>query len=479
MYIYKEKEIRQADSKANLNGLSLETLMESAGRGLYYKIKKLIKPNQKILILSGTGNNGGDGIVLARYLKQNQFLVDLVFPFGGPKSDVAKKHLRYYESIGYTWSLKINDDHYDVIIDCMLGVGTKLPLRETYIKVVEWCNEQCGLKISVDLPTGVLSDSGQCDLAFHAHYTFALHGVKPSAYLLPSGKYYGKIDYVDIGLPQTSKWKIWSEQDVKKTLHKRDAYSHKGTFGTGLLIAGTDEMPGSAVLAAKGALKMGIGKLIVGTSKFASNIIAQHVPEATFSFDALDKLAIGKIPERIHAIAIGPGLTEQVKIEQALDTIWKSEIPVILDAGALIKRNYPKRTAPIIITPHPGEFSRLTNISTYEIQQNRIEYAKQYATDHGVIVVLKGTHTVIAFPDGTGLINLTGNAGLAKGGSGDTLVGMLLAFICSEKNMKAAVANAVYLHGRCADILVKEENERSIVASQLSKVIGKVLKEIE
>lgn len=142
MYIYKEKEIRQADSKANLNGLSLETLMESAGRGLYYKIKKLIKPNQKILILSGTGNNGGDGIVLARYLKQNQFLVDLVFPFGGPKSDVAKKHLRYYESIGYTWSLKINDDHYDVIIDCMLGVGTKLPLRETYIKVVEWCNEQ-------------------------------------------------------------------------------------------------------------------------------------------------------------------------------------------------------------------------------------------------------------------------------------------------------------------------------------------------
>lgn len=475
MYIYKEKEIREADLRANQNGLPVETLMESAGRGLFYKIKEIVTPNQKILILSGTGNNGGDGIVLARYLKQHDYQVDLVFPFGEPKSEVARKHLQFYQSVGFTWSQNIPEEKYDVIIDCMLGVGTKLPLRDTYKTVVEWCNNQDGVKIAVDLPTGVMADSGECDISFQAQYTFALHGIKPSAFLIPSGKYYGKVDSVDIGLPQTSKWKVWTEQDVKYSLHKRDPFSHKGTFGTGLLVAGTDEMPGSAVLAASGAMKMGIGKLMVGTSKYVASLIVQQVPEATFTFNGLDKLADGEILERIHGIAIGPGLTDQEKIERALSNIWKTDLPVVLDAGALYKRTYPKRDAPIIITPHPGEFSRLTNLSTKEIQKNRLEYASNYALEHGVIVVLKGLNTVIAFPDGTGIINPTGNAGLAKGGSGDTLTGMILALICTEQDIKAAVANAVYLHGLCADELMKSENERTIVASQLPDVLGKVL----
>jgi len=477
MHIYTEAEIRQADKEASIHGLSENALMETAGRSLFQRIVTLVSKQDRILILAGRGNNGGDAIVLARYFLQNGYNAELVFPFGLPKSKTAKEHFSYYKSLGFSYCEKVHtDEKYDVIIDGLLGVGVKLPLSDNYLELLRYCNNEKSLRISIDLPTGVQADSGKTDYAFHAHYTFSLHGFKPSAFLLPAAKYYGKKDVLDIGLVHRSKWRIWSKEDVKGTLGRRDRFSHKGTFGTGLLIAGSDDMPGSMLLAAMGAMHLGVGKLIIGTTKFAASIACSNLPEATYWFNGLEKCANGEFPEDIRACAIGPGISNKSLVEKAVNHLMERDIPLVLDAGALFDRKYSKRAAPLVITPHPGEFARILGMSTEKVQQERISLASSYAQEHQIIVVLKGADTVIAYPDGTGVINPTGNSGLAKGGSGDTLTGMLLAMLSTEKDAYSAVANAVYIHGMCADELVKVQDERSISASQIANIIGTVLR---
>ncbi|OUM89874.1 MAG: NAD(P)H-hydrate dehydratase [Caldibacillus debilis] len=296
--------------------------------------------------------------------------------------------------------------------------------------------------------------------------------------MYPSGKYYGKISVLDIGLPHSSKWRVWGREDVRRTLKRRDPFSHKGSFGTGLLVAGSDEMPGCAILAGSAAMRVGIGKLMIGTTKYAASIVSPRLPEATYwqinhqSGEAL------RLPEGVDAVAVGPGIADADFIERFLTEIWPKAIPLVLDAGALQPRNWTKRKAPTVITPHPGEMARLTGLKVEEIQRNRIKVASDFAVRNGMIVVLKGKDTVIALPDGTGFVNLTGNPGLAKGGSGDALTGMILGLVASEPDPVAAVANAVYLHGLCADELLKEESERAIMAGDISATIGRVLRSL-
>lgn len=277
----------------------------------------------------------------------------------------------------------------------------------------------------------------------------------------------------------SGKWRIWKKEDVQTTFLKREADAHKGTFGTGLLFAGCDEMPGSAMLASLGAMRAGIGKLAVATTSFASSIIATRVPECTYVHDGLTKVAEGMQLDEYKAVAMGPGLADEEAIERALQTLWASDLPLILDAGALTKRRYPNRQAPIIVTPHPREFSRMTGLAVQYIQQNRMQVAADFSLANNVITVLKGQNTVMAFPDGEVLVNETGNVGLAKGGTGDTLTGMLLAFLSSYQDVKAAVANAVYMHGASADYYLKDRAATSMLASDVSENLAYVMKEFE
>lgn len=479
MYVYTEHEIRTADKEAERNGLSPIVLMENAGRSLFDKAVSFLNKNQRILVLAGKGNNGGDGIVLFRYLKLNGFQAELAFPLGMPKSDCAKHHFSFVQQNGFDTvkEREYEKKHYDVIIDALLGVGTKHPLRDDVKKLIEWINKKDAFVISIDLPTGVLADSGEVSTAVKADLTISLHGFKRSAFLLPSSSYYGHKEVVSIGLTQKGKWKVWTEQDVKRTWPVFPNFSHKGTFGTGYIIAGSDEMPGSALLAAKGAVRAGIGKLVVGTTRFAASVIAGEVPEATYKLDGLQKAGKDDFPPKISVCAIGPGIIPGKEAEKAVQAVLKTDLPVILDAGALSKRTYPKeRKKPIVLTPHPGEFSRLTGLSVEEIQQQRIEYASKFATEENVIVVLKGQYTVIAFPDETGIIQTTGNIALGKGGSGDVLTGMITAFLSFYQDEKAAVANAVYLHGLCADYYVKDKAARTMLASDIPELLPLVMK---
>ena len=477
MYIYKAKDIREADAAAEAQGLDPVTLMENAGRAIYETLSARIDKSRRILILSGSGNNGGDGIVLARYLKQNGYKADLDFPLGEAKTDTAKAHFEYFRNLGFRAAPA--QGNYDVIVDALFGIGTRLPLPEKVTSVIDWANKQEAYKIAIDVPTGVLADSGTVQQAFKADLTLSLHGYKPSAFLEGSLDYYGETQALDIGLPHTSGWKVWSASDVRSTMAKRKGNAHKGTFGTGLLIAGSDEMPGSCLLASLGCMKSGIGKLTVATSRYAAAIIASKVPECTYSFDGLGKLADGEHPSGVNAIAIGPGLTEMDKVKKAVDTLLTGTIPVILDAGALHKREYPEGGPAVVVTPHPGEFSRMTGMTTDEIQRNRLQAAANYAKEHNAITVLKGRNTVVAHPDGRLAVNPTGNPALAKGGTGDTLTGMILSFVCQRMDPFAAAINAVYLHGACADKWTETKSAAAMTASDLSSLLPAVMKDYE
>ncbi len=272
---------------------------------------------------------------------------------------------------------------------------------------------------------------------------------------------------------------FWTEEHVRATLPERDAESHKGTYGTALLLAGSDDMPGAALLAGLGAMRSGLGKLVIGTSESVIPLIVPVLPEATYWRDGWKKAAGAELEEAYRAIAIGPGLPQTESVQQAVDHVLTADCPVILDAGALAKRTFPKREAPVILTPHPGEFSRMTGMPVNELQKKRAEYAKEWAAQLQTVIVLKGNQTVIAFPDGDCWLNPTGNGALAKGGTGDTLTGMILGMLCCHEDPKHAILNAVYLHGACAELWTDEHSAHTLLAHELSDILPRVWKRFE
>ncbi|WP_433745663.1 NAD(P)H-hydrate dehydratase [Falsibacillus pallidus] len=281
-----------------------------------------------------------------------------------------------------------------------------------------------------------------------------------------------------IGGMQGMKEKIteWTEEKIRKTLPIRGEDSHKGTYGTGLLVAGSTDMPGAAIISSQAAMRSGIGKLMVGTSEDVIPSIIPVLPEATYWRNGLDHLVSDGIQQEFRAAAIGPGLPPEEKVEKALQKLLERDIPLIIDAGALekIPSTFQDRKSPVILTPHPGEFSRITGVSIEKVQSERVELAKEWAEKLNAVIVLKGNKTVTAFPDGEAFFNPTGNAALAKGGTGDALTGMLLGMLCCHEDYRYGVLNGVYLHGACADRWVKENSAHTLLAHELSGLLPQV-----
>ncbi|OXS80098.1 bifunctional ADP-dependent NAD(P)H-hydrate dehydratase/NAD(P)H-hydrate epimerase [Domibacillus enclensis] len=449
LYIYKGEEIKKIDRQAESLGMDSFTLMEAAGSGLFRQLTDDFETSKQcFLILAGKGNNGGDGIVLARYLKTAGASCTLCFPAGLPKTEPARRHLDYYEALGYSYETEPFNLTATVMIDALLGAGTSLPLSTEMKNLCVWLNSQKAERVSIDVPTGASTDTGNCDSSvIHAHKTYIVHGYKPSRFLYPAASCYGEPSLIEIGLPQTARWTISTVSATSPSVQFKGSNAHKGTFGHGLLIAGTKSMPGSAALAALGCVSSGAGKLTVQTAEEAVSVIASHVPEAMYDFHTGVEDA-----HSFSAIAAGCGRPADDAMEDIVQQLLQQEKPVILDAGALAPRSYKAAKCSVIVTPHPGEFARMTGKQTKDIQLNRIQEASQYAVEQGVTVVLKGEYTVIAFSDGSGVVNTTGNEGLSKGGSGDTLTGILLALLMRHSSLEEAVKDAVYLHGLCADI---------------------------
>src|SRR5699024_3802306 len=265
---------------------------------------KLTKQDS-IVILSETGHNAGDGILLARYLKENNHNVILPFPLGKPTSEAARHDVAFYEQQGVELSMFDYYVTYDVIIDSLIGVSLNRKLNKQLAELLSRSNRSNAYRIAIDLTTGVRANDGEVDEVFKAHVTLCLDGVKESAYLVDTAHYFGEVEVIEIGVKQTSTKKVIKENEVVQSLPKRPASGHKGTFGTSLLIAGSMYMPGSAALSSIGAIRTGTRRLTVATEASVISTVATHVPEATFTSmsSSLNLLAY-------DALAIGPGLTE-------------------------------------------------------------------------------------------------------------------------------------------------------------------------
>lgn len=483
MQVVTAKEMYEIDRYAmEVAGIDGKILMENAGRSIASRAVTLIDGSQPILVLVGSGNNGGDGFVIARTLLNQGFdiFVAQLVPDHKIKGDAAY-HRQLYINFGGVIQrvqgaeeLKPFLEKSAVVVDAILGIGFSGELRSPLKQMISVVNECGALKLSVDIPSGIPADEGlPFSTGFNADYTFVIEHPKPSTFLIDCNPFYGVWEIVKIGLPFTvfekrNDCNVWEDKNVRSTLPRRSDYSHKGNHGKGLIIGGCLEMPGSVTMTALAALRSGAGLLTVGTVREAIPSIASNCVEATFHSIASREGYITGRPlinlSPYDAIAIGMGMGRSN--DTALFTrsvLENADIPVLVDADGLyhIKGDLSllaKRQNTTVLTPHPGEMAMLMDCTVSEILAKPFEVSKSFACTYGVFLVLKGVFTIITDPKGNQWINTTGNAGLAKGGSGDVLSGVILTLMMQNKTTHEALANGVFIHGKAAEAMVSHQH---------------------
>ena len=458
-------------------GLEGKLLMENAGRAVTHDLLRYILPEHKIVVLIGAGNNGGDGFVIARTLLNLGYDVEAwqVVPDTKISGD-AEAHKRIFQASGHPYKrmnrsedLNTSLRQADVCIDAMLGIGAKGRLREPFADIVRLCNEQSVLRLAVDVPTGVPADEGVDDFdAFKAHYTSIIEAPKQSVFLQHTQPFYGKWSVVEIGLPvkclPSHRRQLWEVSDLQKVMPKRDAHSHKGSHGKGLILGGSCYMPGSVAMTARAALRSGAGLIAIATDRQAIPSISPFIQEATF----VEYEEGGLAPDLsgYDGVAVGMGIGREATHGEMIGQLVRdNETPLLIDADGLYLlkdslEELKKRTARTVLTPHPGEFAHLTGKSIKEILLSPFSSSQEFAEHYGVHLILKGPSTVITAPDGEQRVDHSGNDGLAKGGSGDVLSGILLSMMMQTEDLMDALSNGCVLHGYTADLLVQDGHSK-------------------
>ncbi|OFX51548.1 MAG: bifunctional ADP-dependent (S)-NAD(P)H-hydrate dehydratase/NAD(P)H-hydrate epimerase [Bacteroidetes bacterium GWA2_30_7] len=495
MKILNKEQILEADKFTIQNEpvLSID-LMERASEKCCKWIRKNIYFDSKIIIFCGIGNNGGDGLAIARQLKEFKKEV-YIFPDKDnysedfktnfeklSKANISIKTIRNINSIK-----EINPK--DVIIDAIFGSGLNRPVNGIYGETINKINKSGCKIISIDIPSGLFCDSNSTsENIIKADYTLTFQFPKLSFLFSENEQYTGTWKVLDIGLHKefivhvkTSNYYI-TKAEISNKIITRKKFSHKGNFGHALLIAGSFGKMGAAVLASKSCLKSGVGLLTTHIPKVGYDIMQTSIPEAMVSVSN-SKNEITSFPhlEKFSAIAIGPGIgtskITQIELKKFLELCKK---PLVLDADALniISKNktllnfLPENT---ILTPHPREFDRLTkkHESGYERYLSQIEFSKKF----NVIVILKGANTSISCPDGICYFNSTGNPGMSTAGSGDVLTGIILSLLSQGYSPVNSAITGVYIHGLAGDIACKNESYESLIAGDIINNLGKAFKE--
>ncbi len=459
--------IRKSEENAvNRGDFSFLKLMENAGSSAAdliienYDIK-----NKKIAVLCGNGNNGGDGFVIANRLLSNGGDVKVFLPLGSPKTETA---LHYFSLLPKGIIFNDFSGEFDIIIDAVFGIGLCRELDKNLKSLIAKINKKTAIKIAVDIPSGIACDSGKIlGEAFKADLTITFIALKPCFLLPTSSDFCGRVRVCDIGIePENSDFNTIDTP----VLPKRPKNSHKGTFGTALLICGSYGMAGAAILAARAALRSGLGIAKCLMPKSVYPILTVALPEAVCIPSFLKfKKAIAKTDSALIGCGMGNN-RHTFKILQRL--IKNYNKPIIIDAdgiNALSRRIdlLKKAKSPIILTPHPAEMARLLKCETKSIEENRIETALSFAKEFNCILVLKGTNTVIASPDGRLFFNTLGNSGMATGGSGDVLAGITVSLSAQGLSPLDAAKTAVYLHSLAADKAAKIKGEAALIPSDI------------
>ncbi len=490
------EQIYEADKQTLLHeGISELELMERAASKCYAFIKNKIKKEDKIHIFCGPGNNGGDGLVIARLLDADGYSVNVHMVASSTNYSKA-----FEANLSRLEKTNVNVSHFkdcvkieekDVIIDCIFGIGLSREPEGVFLEAIQCINQSKALSISIDFPSGLFADKSvkNKNAVVKADYTLTFQ-VPKLAFLLPfSYPFTGKIKIIDIGLDKDYlknveiKYAILEKKDIRKKLRHREKYSHKGTFGHALMVGGSFGKTGAVLLSAKGALRSGTGLVSCWVPQCAYTILQTSFPEAMVEVDDnesfLTNMKWNILPT---AIGIGPGMGTQKPTQKAFGQFLKdAKEPLVIDADALnilsknkeFLKELPKDS---ILTPHPKEFERLVGKSEDDFDQ--LEKLISFSKKHQVIVVLKGANTAIC-SQGTVVFNSTGNPGMATGGSGDVLTGIITGFLAQGYCPLDAALIGVYIHGLSGDLALKQESEESLIASDMIKNLGKAFQKLK
>jgi ADP-dependent NAD(P)H-hydrate dehydratase / NAD(P)H-hydrate epimerase len=514
MRILNADQMREADRRTiDEVGIPSLVLMENAGRQVVAVMEAAFEDlaERRVAILCGRGNNGGDGFVIARTLRQRD--VDVSVFLVGHLADVRGDARTNLEALGrlglpvveiggeQEWELHASEvTGHDIIVDALFGTGLKSPLAGLIETIVDDINGAPVPVVAVDLPSGVSADTHEViGPTIQAALTVTLGAPKIPLVLPPARDLAGDLAVADIGIPEEvieavggPFIRLITADDLRPLVPSRRRDAHKGTFGHVLVVAGSRGKTGAAHLAASGALRSGAGLVTVATPRSCQPVVAslgaEYMTEGlaetdggTLSAFALDDVL--RLPGTVIAAGPGLGSTDAVAAFVA-GLLERSNVPLVLDADAINAfvgdpgRLVAREGQVVVVTPHPGEMARLLGIPTGDVQAHRLETARTLASTHRLFVVLKGHRTIIATPDGQAFINTTGNPGMATGGTGDVLTGMIAAWLGQVDDPVAACCLAVHLHGAAGDLAADDEGEISMTAGDLVQRIGDAVLEL-
>lgn len=459
-------------------------LMENACRAVHTWLLERYPPETVIGVVCGTGNNGGDGLGVARMLHDSGYSVFVwVVKSGGNETTDFKTNLERLKGkieVDYVSDVISHNmfDHVDVVIDAIFGSGLSRPLAGTVAELVEGINAADVERIAIDLPSGLMADKPSEGVIVKADHTLAFQVPKLVFFFPQYHNYLGTWHLLEIGLHRdylkqlTTPYFYFQRKDVRKILHTRSKFDHKGKYGHVLLIAGGYGKMGAAVLATKAALRAGLGLLTVNVPPCGYDILQISVPEAMTVASGNERI-ISETPSLngYSVIGIGPGIGQEGETVQAFRKILEqAKVRMVIDADALNILAANRELLPLVppdsvLTPHPKEFERL--VGPWKNDFARLEKQKQLARDLRSVVVLKGAYTSVALPDGTVIFNSSGNPGMAKGGCGDVLTGILTGLMAQSYNSADAVKLGVFLHGFAGDLAAYEKGMNSLTASDL------------
>ncbi|MFO7865568.1 MAG: NAD(P)H-hydrate dehydratase [Candidatus Aminicenantes bacterium] len=488
-------------------------LMENAGRGIAEAVEKRFPriEEKSVLVVAGKGNNGGDGFVVARHLDNKGAFVRVILL--AEKKDLdgdAGLNCGIADKMGIDIIEAATAEQWqaqqeivaeaDILIDAVFGTGLQKPAGGRYADVIDDINKAKAFKVAVDIPSGMAADRFQIiGPTVKADLTVTMAAPKIAHVFPPAEEYVGELIVADISTPpflfeeESPCLTMVEENMLLPYFSKREKNTHKGTYGHLFILSGSLGKTGAAAMSGKAALKMGAGLVTVGTPKSCVPIVARSMEELmteplpetsewTLSEEGLNKILF--LLKGMDAVMIGPGLSVHESTSRLIkELLPRLDIPMVLDADALniIADDIEilkELQAPAVLTPHPGEFARLIHSDTGDVVNNKIERVPDFARRFGVHVVLKGYRTLISDPDGHVFINPTGNPGMATGGSGDVLSGMLGAMIIQEEELQPAVTAGVYVHGMSGDIAAEKLGEKSLLAGDIISFLPEAVKRL-
>lgn len=475
-------------------------LMERAAHALTEAIVRRWSKDFDIVVFAGPGNNGGDALAVARMLSQVGYRVEVfLFNTKGNLSEECQKNLERLKTCGSIYFTEISTQfdppaltEKHLVIDGLFGNGLNKPLNGGFASVVRYINASKAQVVAIDIPSGLMGEDNTYNVRaniIRADVTLSIQLPKLS-FLFPENEdIVGEWELLDIGLKQsyidaaTTAYSTIEEAEIRQILKPRKRFSHKGTFGHGLLIAGSYGMAGASILAARASLRSGIGLLTVHVPIHNHDLLQISVPEAIVQTDIHERyFAQPTHLNRYQALAIGPGLGQEEDTALAMmEQIQGSTLPLVLDADAInilsTHRNWlnriPKRS---ILTPHLGELERLVGkcMDSYE----RLTKVKELAAYLQSYIIVKGAWSVVVTPEGAFRFNPTGNPGMATGGSGDVLTGILLGLLAQGYPQEEACLAGVYIHGLAGDMAAKEKTQMGMTAGDIVDALPAAWKKI-